>query len=408
MCAYPQEVRRRYAEEMVSYFGDLSQEEWLSRGPKGLALLWARTLPELLFTALKERSALLQRNAYLPVAPRMMARLGALCALLGGSLGMACILALFLSPMGRWYVATNSWPFTEESPIAGTLSSDILFAATLVSCSAMFGLYGTLVAQASRGQPRRLVGAGSALAALSAVSLLVMKGYQFAERLGWLWSPEGGYYWWEMHRHTILFAVGLCSCVVGLTLLGVSAFRTRLFVVGPWRALPFVVGTLWPASIALTIVLNVAQIRYYPLFFGNLPFLSSALLGWVLLKHQPTHRLAAAGAATSGTLRGVAEETRGTGRLGKLTRALRRSKGQGWMGRGRQATAKPSEAAAKEKELLEVIRRKGGVTVVEAAIEASLSVEEADRILSALAVRGHLEVHVDGARIIYSLWESLG
>jgi hypothetical protein len=53
--AYPEEVRRRYAEEMVRYFGDLCREEWHSRGAKGVASLWARTLPELLFTALQER-----------------------------------------------------------------------------------------------------------------------------------------------------------------------------------------------------------------------------------------------------------------------------------------------------------------------------------------------------------------
>ncbi len=58
--AYPQEVRRRYAEEMVGYFGDLCREERRGRGHMGVALLWARTLPDLLFTALKERSTLVQ------------------------------------------------------------------------------------------------------------------------------------------------------------------------------------------------------------------------------------------------------------------------------------------------------------------------------------------------------------
>ena len=78
------------------------------------------------------------------------------------------------------------------------------------------------------------------------------------------------------------------------------------------------------------------------------------------------------------------------------------------MGWSRQASAKPGEAAAKEKELLDLIRRKGGVTVVEAALETSLSVEEVDHILTTLAAKGHLEVRVDGARIVYSLREDLG
>ena len=57
--AYPQEVRRRYAEEMVGYFGDLCREEWHSRGAEGMVLLWARTLPDLLFNVLKERGNML-------------------------------------------------------------------------------------------------------------------------------------------------------------------------------------------------------------------------------------------------------------------------------------------------------------------------------------------------------------
>ena len=50
----------------------------------------------------------------------------------------------------------------------------------------------------------------------------------------------------------------------------------------------------------------------------------------------------------------------------------------------------------------------GAITAAEAALETSLSVEEADRMLSGLAVKGHLEVRVDGARIAYSLWEGRG
>jgi hypothetical protein len=78
-------------------------------------------------------------------------------------------------------------------------------------------------------------------------------------------------------------------------------------------------------------------------------------------------------------------------------------------GRVREARSGTSgERAAKEKELLEAIRRHGEITVAKAALETSLSVEEADRMLSALAAQGHLEVRVDGARITYSFWEGHG
>jgi hypothetical protein len=65
---YPEEVRRRYSEEMVGYFRDLCREEWHSRGAKGMVLLWARTLPDLVFSVLKERGTPFLRSAYLPVS----------------------------------------------------------------------------------------------------------------------------------------------------------------------------------------------------------------------------------------------------------------------------------------------------------------------------------------------------
>src|ERR687890_116207 len=88
LLALADEERRRYGNEMVGYFEDLCREERMNGGPKGVALLWARTLPELLFTALEERGALFRRNAYLPAGPERVARWGALCALVGGIVGV--------------------------------------------------------------------------------------------------------------------------------------------------------------------------------------------------------------------------------------------------------------------------------------------------------------------------------
>jgi hypothetical protein len=61
--------------------------------------------------------------------------------------------------------------------------------------------------------------------------------------------------------------------------------------------------------------------------------------------------------------------------------------------------------AAKEKELLEALRRLGKLTVAGVALETSLSVEEADWMLSALAAKGHLEVRVEHGRLLYSIPE---
>ena len=61
--AYPRGLRDEYGGEMVRCFRDLCREE-LEDGGGGLAALWARTLAELLYTSLKERSTILARNTY--------------------------------------------------------------------------------------------------------------------------------------------------------------------------------------------------------------------------------------------------------------------------------------------------------------------------------------------------------
>ena len=62
--AYPRGLRDEYGDEMARCFRDLCREELEDRGVLGLAALWARTLPELFYTALKERSTMLTRNTY--------------------------------------------------------------------------------------------------------------------------------------------------------------------------------------------------------------------------------------------------------------------------------------------------------------------------------------------------------
>jgi hypothetical protein len=278
---YPEEVRRRYAEEMIGYFGDLCREEWHSRGAMGMVLLWSRTLPDLLFTVLKERGAKFTRSAYLPVAPGTAARWGALSALLGGSLGVAYSLAYTLAN----FVPLDWW--------GGWFILPVLMFATLLSILGIFGLYGTLVVRS--GRPGALALSGAMLAALSAVSFLALYAYTTAEMLGWLYPPGEGFSWWEMRRSVLLQEVGMGACVLGLLLLGASAFRARLF--GRLRALPLVVAPLWPASIGLLIMLNMSGMVYLASLGGTLPFFGAALLGWVMLKYHPTERAVAADGA---------------------------------------------------------------------------------------------------------------
>ena len=71
--------------------------------------------------------------------------------------------------------------------------------------------------------------------------------------------------------------------------------------------------------------------------------------------------------------------------------------------------ADPNEAErTKEQELLEALDRRGKLTAVEASLETSLSVEEANRMLFDLAAKGHLEVTVEHGKLLYSFWGEHG
>jgi capsular polysaccharide biosynthesis protein len=71
---------------------------------------------------------------------------------------------------------------------------------------------------------------------------------------------------------------------------------------------------------------------------------------------------------------------------------------------GRQHRDRSIVERVKEKKLLLALGRRGKLTAVEAALESSLSVEEADRILEQLAFAGHLEVTVEDGKLLYSFW----
>ncbi len=61
---YPRGLRDGYGDEMARCFRDLCREGLEEGGGPGLARLWARTLPDVVRTAIKERSTMLTRNAH--------------------------------------------------------------------------------------------------------------------------------------------------------------------------------------------------------------------------------------------------------------------------------------------------------------------------------------------------------
>src|SRR5215207_1259896 len=98
------------------------------------------------------------------------------------------------------------------------------------------------------------------------------------------------------------------------------------------------------------------------------------------------------GARVAGTL-GERPSRQGIGQAGVL---------------GRRHSAPSIVERIKEKELLRALGRHGKLTAVEAALESSLSVEEANRMLFELAARGHLEVTVEHGKLLYSFWGEHG
>jgi capsular polysaccharide biosynthesis protein len=102
-------------------------------------------------------------------------------------------------------------------------------------------------------------------------------------------------------------------------------------------------------------------------------------------------------AGTVVALPGVRARIAGT--LGE--RPSRQGIGQaGVLGRDRSIVER-----VKEKELLLALGRRGKLTAVEAALETSLSVEEANRMLFDLVAKGHLQLIVEHGRLYYAFWE---
>jgi hypothetical protein len=67
---------------------------------------------------------------------------------------------------------------------------------------------------------------------------------------------------------------------------------------------------------------------------------------------------------------------------------------------------RPVDEGRKEKEILEALARHGELTPARAALETSLSVAEADEVLSGLAKDGHIEVRAREGRLGYALWDT--
>ncbi len=310
MRAYPEEVRRRYAGEMVRYFGDLCREERLSRGAKGVTLLWARTLPELLFTALQERGALFRRNAYLPSDPEAVARWGALCALLGGIMGVA--LRLISSILATLSILTGYYSYG-SGPLVQLFTLSWFLGTLSLSSLGLFGLYGAVVRRSRR--PGLLAGAGAIFSAAAAFLWLSIGGYAIASQLASgaaLFAP----FEWLRNAGSFVIPKAILCWFLGLLLLGIAAARQpppcRLRIL-PLALFALVVSCYLLRDYDFGTVFGNPVIAGIVMVFGqSLPFVGIASLGWVLLKDLDTDEPLAVsgGPAARVAARGMARSAR--------------------------------------------------------------------------------------------------
>jgi capsular polysaccharide biosynthesis protein len=345
LALYPKAFRRRYAPEMRRDFCELSREGLAEGGGTELVRVWASTLSDLVVTALKERSTVLARNAYLPVDPRIAAR-----AMVAVMLVAFTVVMVSLRITPQYEASSKILVGKQRGQPALTADVQQLQQSTLT------------VAEVVQSRPiaedtiERLELSTTPNEFLERLDVEPIENTTFIEVS--YTDPYPG------KAQRVANTVGyVLSNEVSEVSVGTNAMSATL-----WERAPLPEESVSP---------NALRNGVLTLVFGLVLCMGLAL--------------ALPRVAALGTERAAHRATRAV----DLTTS----------GSRRRPTGAPATEAAKEKELLDALERRGGLTVAGAALETSLTVEEADRMLSALAVKGHLEVTVEHGRLLYSLWE---
>ena len=301
---YPKDFRRRYGPQMVQVFGDLWREERERAGLAGLALLWVRTVLDLLLTAASERTRTATGATFvIPVAgsPRMV-RWGGAAAISGAVLSLVAE-ALTVSSVAylkepifnalRAYQDGGSGysPFIVLlHPNVSTLLSVL---ALVLFVTAYTGLY-AIVSRRAGGTALFggiLMCVGFAMFMVFAASNAYSMAVIFGGQLG--------------HHGTdplvIVAELAFPAFLVGALLLGFAVART--WALGPWSILPLL---LMFAGTVLRLVLIRAgfPVQHLPhavqegavtLLIVHAPELVTnsgwVLLGWVMWRRSGEARL---------------------------------------------------------------------------------------------------------------------
>ena len=351
LALYPKAFRRRYAAEMRRDFCELSREGLEEGGGTELVRAWAATLSDLVVTALKERSTMLARNASLAVDPRIAAR------------AMVPVVLVALT------VTVASLASTPQYEASTTI----------------------LIGKQGSEQPARKVDVqelqGSTKTLAAAADSRPM-AEDAIERLGLSTTPDE-------------FLERLDAEPIENTQFIEVSYTDPNPERAQWVA-NAVAEVLSQRGSEVSSSANVMTAKLWerarvpeepaspnPLRNGLMTLVSGLLLCVGLAFALPRIAASGIGRAVLRRPRAVGRTTRGAQRTPTIL----------------PVTGALVTEAAKEKELLEALGRRGALTVAGAALETSLTVEEAERMLSALAAKGHLEVSVERGRLLYSLWE---
>ena len=345
LALYPKSFRQRYAEEMRRDFADLSREG-LEEGGAELARVWGGAFSDLALTALQERGTAMSRNAYLPVDPRV-----AVSALVAVVIVAVTVTAASLVKTPQ-YEASSTLLIGQERG----LGKEAVGVRALGSQELTLTL-----AEATRSRPI----AEKTIERLG----LSMRPDVFLERLE-AEPIENTQFIKLSYTDADPMRARVVTNTVG------DVLSEQVSKVGQDNR---ITASLWERA-----PVPEEPVSPNPLRDGLLALVSGLLICVGLAFVSPV-------VAASGIGRAA---RRATSVVGRTTHVAR----------GVPATP-PHTEAAKEKELLEALGRRGKLTVAGVALETSLTVGEADRMLSALAAKGHLEVAVEHGRLLYSLWE---
>jgi capsular polysaccharide biosynthesis protein len=349
---YPEAFRHRYEAEMRSDFRELSREGLQEGGSTELMRVWLQAFSDLVLTALKERSTLLAaRSAYsLAVDPRIAVR--------------AMVVAVVLVAVAVTLASSTRTPTYEASAQVW-------------------------VDQKQGDQQTNLAGTVEGLQTIILTMIHAIDSRPVAEeairRLGLRMEPD------EL-LDNLTFEQVKSTNFIRITYEGNDPVEATKIVntVGEVSS-EFIsersaAGSNITATVYDKAIVPESPVSPHPLSNGLLTLVIGLMLCAGLALALPVVAASVAGKlGRQAVLQGV-----GQAGVPAVTR-----------------TGRSEAEGIKEKELLQALGRAPSrkLTVTGAALETSLSVGEAERMLEALAAKGHLQVTVEHGRLHYSLWE---